>query len=376
MEDEGAESSVRDDVMAAMDSSAEPESSPSPVDSPASVEAPVPAPAESPKVSPGRDTKGRFAPGRAPPVPIGSTPVNLGKGSAAKPVEGLPADKPTEQPAAAAVVSAPPKAPATWKPAAREKWASLPPEVQQEAIRREHEISRAFSETAEARKGYAAFQRVVQPFEAMIRAEGAHPLQAVESLLRDSVLMRQGSPMQKAQIVAGTIRQWGIPVEAIAAALNGQPMPAGMPGREPTGNVEELVDRALKARIEQAEEHQNKKLIAKATTTIEKFAGDHEFFDDVSEDFQLVLEAMARRNPGVDPDLDEVYARAVAMNPDIARIVAQRHAAKVQATGNPATQRARAAASSVRSTPAGNAHTGEPKSVREEVASLYAQYET
>jgi len=372
MDDVGAESSVRDDVMAAMEGPADTGS-----DSGSSAEvAPsseVAAPAvETPKAPAGRDTKGRFAPGRAPPVPIGSTPVNLGKGSVAKPeAEIVPEEKAPEK-AAPAVATL--KAPASWKPAAREKWAALPPEVQQETLRREHDMSRTLSETAEARKGYAAFQRVVQPFEAMIRAEGAQPLQAVESLLRESVIMRQGSPLQRAQIVARTIRQWGVPVEAVAAALDGQPMPQ-VGGGHPV-NVEEMVDRALKARVAQAEEYQNRKLITKATTTIDKFAGDHEFFDDVSEDFQLVLEAMGRRNPELEPDLEEVYARAVAMNPEIAQIVAQRKAAKAQATGGTATQRARVAASSVRSTPAGNTHTGEPKSIRDEVAALYAQHET
>jgi hypothetical protein len=373
MDDVGAESSVRDDVMAAMEAPADTGSdsgSPADVAPSSGAEAPT---VETPRAPASRDTKGRFAPVRAPPVPLGSTPVNLGKGTpAAKPdVEVVPEEKAPER---ATPAAAPLKAPASWKPVAREKWAALPPEVQQETLRREHEMSRTLSETAEARKGYAAFQRVVQPFEAMIRTEGAQPLQAVESLLRESVIMRQGSPLQRAQIVAKTIRQWGVPVEAVAAALDGQPMPQGG-GSQPV-NVEEMVDRALKARVAQAEEYQNRKLIAKATSTIDKFAADHEFFDDVSEDFQLVLEAMGRRNPELEPDLEAVYARAVAMNPDIAQIVAQRQAAKAQATGSTATQRARVAASSVRSTPAGNAHGGEPKSIRDEVAALYAQHET
>jgi hypothetical protein len=374
MNDVGAESSVRDDVMAAMEGPADTGSdSGSSAEVASSSEVAAPA-VETPKAVSGRDTKGRFAPGRAPPVPIGSTPFNLGKGTpVAKPeAQGVPEEKSSEK--ATPTVTATLKAPASWKPAAREKWAALPPEVQQETLRREHEMSRTLSETAEARKGYAAFQRVVQPFESMIRAEGAQPLQAVESLLRESVIMRQGSPLQRAQIVARTIRQWGVPVEAVAAALDGQPMPQ-VGGGHPV-NVEEMVDRALKARVAQAEEYQNRKLITKATTTIDKFAGDHEFFDDVSEDFQLVLEAMGRRNPELEPDLEEVYARAVAMNPVVAQIVAQRQAAKAQATGGTATQRARVAASSVRSTPAGNTHTGEPKSIRDEVAALYAQHET
>ncbi len=84
-----------------------------------------PEPGETAQEARARDEKGRFAP-KGPEAPA--------------PAIGAPA-KPQ---APAEVAPTPPvesiKPPQSWKPGIREKFAALPPEVQQEVIRREREV--------------------------------------------------------------------------------------------------------------------------------------------------------------------------------------------------------------------------------------------
>jgi len=356
MSTEEAETTLHDDLAAAYDSVTESEPAPStPSSSTTSTESEAvkeSAPTESGRA---RDESGKFAAkpkaGAVQPNGAAKPSQSDGEGAAAheasQPAKGVAA--PVAQPTL--------KAPQSWKPAAREKWASLPPEVQADAVRREREIETAQREAAGASKGYAEFQRTVAPFEAMIRAEGSTPMQAVESLLRASVALRTAPPGHKAQMIAAMVHQYGVPIEALDAALAGQPMPQeqqqAQQFRDP--RVDDMI-----ARAKQEQSARDQRLVSEATGTIDAFADSHEFFADVLPDFEMLYEAMARRTPNVEPDFETVYDRAIAMNPEIGAIVAQRKAAESAATSQGATQRARQAASSIRSRPtvsAGNSDT-------------------
>lgn len=352
MSTEETETSLHDDISAAYDQVTESEPSSTPSSSTAAPEpkASTTNRATASESGRARDERGKFStkPTTGPEQPNGAAKPGQvdGKGVAASVVSqsttgaAAPATEPT-QPAL--------KAPQSWKPAAREKWASLPPEVQADAVRREREIEAAQRTAGEATKGYAEFQRTVAPFEAMIRAEGSTPMQAVESLLRTSVALRTAPPGHKAQMIAATVRKYGIPIEALDAALAGQPMPQGQQGqgqpfRDP--RVDEMI-----ARAKQEQGSRDQRMVREATANVDAFASSHEFFSDVLPDFEMIYEAMARRNPDVEPDFETVYSRAVAMNPELGAIVSQRKAAESAATSQGATQRARLAASSVKSRP-------------------------
>ncbi len=67
-----------------------------------------------------------------------------------------------------------------------------------------------------------AILKEVQPFEAMIRAEGGTPERAVREILQTSYMLRAGTPQQKAMLVAKTMNSYGIAPEMVAQALQGQ----------------------------------------------------------------------------------------------------------------------------------------------------------
>jgi len=71
-----------------------------------------------------------------------------------------------------------------------------------------------------------------------------------------------------------------------------------------------------------------------------------EFFEDVREDMADLLEVASRR--GIALTAKDAYTRAVAMNPEVSKVMEQRRAAKTQ---NGSIQRAMAASSSVKAQP-------------------------
>src|SRR5262245_24177670 len=223
------EPSLRDDLAAALEQvearDAPPE--PKPDAAPAPADAPRPDPAAAPGER-GRDpATGRFtaAPDGAP-KPAAKPLADAPKPDAA-PVAKAPAPapaKPQEPPKPDAAAPAPTRAPVSWKPAAREHWAKLPPEVQQEVIRRESEVARTMSESHKAREALTHVQQTLAPFVHNINAIGGNPLDAMQQLFTADNVLRHGNVGQKAAMIADIIKNYGVDITALDAVLAGQPL--------------------------------------------------------------------------------------------------------------------------------------------------------
>ena len=318
----------------------------SPVESSAPTgDAPDTSEASAPEGGPSRDEKGRFATkaekeaaekGSVPPKPATTSSPH-----AAKLAEAGPPAAPNTQ----AVSEV--KAPQAWKPTLREKWAGLPREVQEEVHRREREIAHAMQESAEARKHLEAFRATVAPFEGFIRAEGSEPMRAVGNLLQTAAALRTAPPAQKAALVANLVKQFGIPIDALDAALAGQPGPQGG-NTPPSPYMDPRVDQLFQ-RLQQAEAQRAEQLKTQGQQALESFAQGHEFFDDLREDMADLMEAATKR--GKTLSLEDAYTRASMLHPEISQVLQQREAAKAAANANASTQKSRIAASSVKTHP-------------------------
>lgn len=250
-----------------------------------------------------------------------------------------------------------PKAPQSWKAVAREEWAKAPPAIREEVLRREAEIQRVMQESADSRQGFQRVKEAIQPFEQMIRAEGGEPIQAIQGLLQTAYALRTAPPQHKAQMIANMVRSF-LPgkegLELLDAALTPgahQPQVAHQPvPQQPM----------LDPRVDQMLAQQRAAAQQRAQAQLAEVQGE-EFFEDVREDMADIIEAHRKR--GVDIDLRSAYNRAIRVNPDVAKVIEQREAAQ-RATSNGATQR-KAAASSVRSTPAASPVVGGEKDLRE-----------
>lgn len=132
----------------------------------------------------------------------------------AEPVIAEVAD-PVEKPAVEVAEVAEPvtpavEAPQAWTGPMKEKWATLPPDVQAEINRRENDFHKMVtSRDGDLRLG-KDMKDVITPYMPIITAEGGNPVAAVQSLLNTAYQLRTGTPQQKADLVRQIAEQYGV----------------------------------------------------------------------------------------------------------------------------------------------------------------------
>lgn len=294
---------------------------------------PAPAPAGNPTPSP--------APASSP-APVAKPTPAPSPAPAPKPAAGgpAPAPAPTPAPTPAAI-----KAPASWKPEMRERWNTLPAEVQQEVLRREREISQGLQGASDARKFHDQFNQMVTPYRAFIDMEGGDPLKAFGSYLKTAAILRSGTPQDKAMAFAQATRQYNIDVNlldaALASVLRGQPMQ-----QQQQVFQDPRVDKILE-RLQREDSDNQSRSAQVAEGEIRKFMEDpkNEFFADVALDVADLLEMAANR--GQTLTLEAAYQKACTLHPEVSKVLEERRAQALAQTQNDKTSQARHAASSV-----------------------------
>lgn len=333
----------------------EPLSTPEPAPEPVVAEveaAPESTPeAEKSPLERARDEAGKFAKGSARAVPAAAVKPKV------EPPEGAPAAPGAETPAAP-----PPaptlKAPQSWKPSVREAWSKVPPEVQQEVLRRDAEINRTLQETAEARKSMEQVRQTLSPYESLARSAGMDTIKYAGAIMQTASALRMGSPQQKAHVIASLIASEGIDIDSINAVMQGQ-APQG-PQQAPQPDIDSLVDKAFQARLHRVESD-------RASRAWAEFEGSApEFLGDVKDQMILVLNDADRR--GGNMTYQQAYDSACKLNEEVSATLSQRKAAQAVRTPGTVTPATRAAASSVRSSPAAPPNGAHPKSIQAAMA--------
>jgi hypothetical protein len=297
-----------------------------------------------------RDEAGRFAKAaekaaaqKPPAAPKGDVhgaaqaapPAGPGKaeGAASLPAPSAEPVKPAEPPV---------KLPSSWKPAAREALAKAPREVQEEALRIDHEVRKVMQEAAPLKQRMAEIERTLQPFEGLARANGMDATAYAGSVLQTAAQLFQGPVQARRAIVAQLIQQAGLAGDEDLAAIsqhlaNPQAAFRQQPPQQQAPDVRSEIQRVIEEERTQA--------------ALQAFqATNPEFLDDVWPDMVAVIEADKRA--GRNPDLKRAYDRACRMNEDVAKILEQRKAVETTRTATAATQAAKAAAVSIKSQPA------------------------
>lgn len=278
-----------------------------------------------------RGPDGKFLKKTDEPQPVTATP---------EPATATPEPTPESTPAEARPTI---RAPESWKPVAREYWAKLPLDVQQEVSRREREITTTLQQTAEERKLASNFRESVRPFEAMIRAENRDPVTAASELFATAAMLRMGTPVQKAQLVANMVKNFGIPIEMLDSALVGEQIP------DEDSKLQRLLDQRLQpvtefiSEFKSLKQQRQEKASGDVMTEIKAFSEnpENEFFEDVREDMADLMELASKRGRPI--TLKDAYDRAIAVHPEISKVLSQRRAEEAD--------RKRNAASSLPSSP-------------------------
>jgi len=239
------------------------------------------------------------------------------------------------------------KAPASWRPEAREHWGQLPDPVRAEVQRLEVERNRVLQDSAEARKGYEAIMRTIQPYEGFIRAENSNPIQAIENLMRTGAQLRVGTPAEKAMLVAGICKQYNIDIPMLDSALAGTPIQQN----PQQAQIDQVLNQRLApieqmySNLQQAQRAQEQRVAQQTQSEVEQFRERAEFFDDVRDDMADLIEAAGRRGQSL--SMLDAYKKACMLNDNVRAVITQRAKNQGAQQQTNAAQKARSAAVSV-----------------------------
>lgn len=192
-------------------------------------------------------------------------------------------------------------APRTWRPEAAAAWATLPPTVQDEVIKREEEIFRGIEQYKTDATFGKGVQQAIAPYQAMLQQFNVAPQQAVSQLLAVQQTLINGTPEQKKQLVEGVIRTYGITLDPAGEAPYIDPQVAALQQK-----LQALESNQQRANADKEAEVRNglrKELDAFATDPA------HSYFDEVAEDIGALLRG------GGAKDLKDAYEKAIWANP-------------------------------------------------------------
>lgn len=323
---------------------------------------------EAPKVDRARDEAGKFV--KAETVKseaIGKTPEKpaVTPATAAKAPEGpgkeVGAEPSLTAPASDHVSSV--KAPQAWSPQAREAFAKAPPEVQREVDKREREITRTLSETAQVRQFAQGVQESLRAYEPIARQYGQDAFTWAGEALSLAAPIYSGNPRAAAQAIVRAIQVSGADLDTINSFL--QAGPQGPPSQTQAHAYQPPSEDAIIAKLEAKWEAQKNQQMAQ-----EFLANPPEFWGDVQEDAIELIRLDRMRGGNMTPQ--QAYDKAVKFNEGVQSALAQRKAAEAAKKQQADLSASKAAATSVRSQPAGPAVPGKKSSV-EAMSEMYDQ---
>lgn len=238
------------------------------------------------------------------------------------------------------------KPPASWRPAQKAKWAALDTDVREEIIRRERNVDRILSESSQARKIASAVEQIIQPFQARFQSMNAHPLAAVNELLKADHLLAYGNNNQKAQLIAKLINDYKVDVVELDSVLAGTVKPVD----PTTASVQQLLQQQLAPfhqymeNVRQQEALREQEANRQVEETVASMQNNPKFpyFDRVRESMGDIIELGAKK--GLYLSLEQAYSRAIALDPEIsAEIEASKQAEARKAAALEANRRAQQA---------------------------------
>lgn len=265
---------------------------------------------------------------------------------------GVPGDTERDNAAVAAGDAAPVSLPAD----AREVWKDTPPAMKAAIAKREADYAKGIEKYRDNAHRAEQMDNVLGRYQHYFAMTGEPVGQTVDNLLRTAANLHMAPPATKAQIVAGLINQFGVPIDALDAILAGENVPRGT-----HDDVDSRIQQALQpfqqiiSQQQQREQYERQQQQAKVAMEIQTFAANNEFYSDVASDMADFLD-VATRN-GRTMSLEEAYQRACVAHPQISQILASRSKAP--------TPQQKAAASTLRGNGLGSDLTAsEPDSIK------------
>jgi hypothetical protein len=258
-------------------------------------------------------------------------------------------------------------APVSLPPDAREVWKDTPAAMKAAIAKREKDYEAGIVKYAQNARRAEQMDGVLGQYQQYFATTGEPIGNTINTLLRTASSLHMAPPIQKAQIIAGLIGQYGVPIDVLDNLLAGENVPHGT---QQTDAIDQRIQQAVAPfqtllqqmeRQKVRERQQQQQQQARIATELQQFAAKNEFYNDVSMDMAKELDEASRRE--VPMSLDEAYDRACWTDPKIRQIRLARDRAPT-----PGQQRA---ASTLQGTPGGPGSQQEPDDLQSAIRAAW-----
>lgn len=239
-------------------------------------------------------------------------------------------------------------APKTWTKEAIAEWAAVPPRVQQEILKREQDMFQGLEQYREKADLGTRYDKVVEPFKAVLAAEQVDPVQLFEAFAGNHYLLTRGTPEQKLSLAANMLSHYGIDPTALVMAMGkNEPDPTADPR---IATLQKEIDDLKRGAQSREQQELNAKREA-FEREVNEFANnpDNHYFGEVANDIANLLKT------GAATSLAQAYEMAVYSNPgtrakELDRLATERAAAAKEAEAARAKSAEAAQAANVKTT--------------------------
>ena len=242
-------------------------------------------------------------------------------------------------------------------------WNAAPAELVQAFIQRDQDAEKGITQYKSQAEQASALLNEFKPYEWILRNENATPVTAIAPLLKTAALLRTGTPAQKAQAVAQTMQQFGIPIEHIAAMFGGKaPQGQSQAALDPAYSALYNEVNGLKHQFQTTLQSQQQNEEQRLKAIINQFSSDptNSHFESVKDKVAQLLQAPALLGPnahlmGERELLELAYKTAIKLDPTLSAQLAAQQQAEAQRIAREKAQQAvnqsRGAAVQVRGAP-------------------------
>jgi len=192
-------------------------------------------------------------------------------------------------------------APATWRSEAKATWATLPPLVQDEILKREGDIFKGIEEyKADANIG-RGFKDVLRPYMGVLQQHGIDPIRQVDVLLRAHIALSTAPLEGRVRMFQQLATEYGVDASDIDDLRQVDPT---------TSRLQEKLN-ALESKMLEKEQSEFGVKQATLRNELESFASDpkNPYFEEVAGDIAALLRSKVATN------LPDAYSKAVWANP-------------------------------------------------------------
>jgi hypothetical protein len=207
---------------------------------------------------------------------------------------------------------------------ARESWKDTPDAIKADIVKRENDYAAGIEKHRQATERVQGMDKALQPYQQYLQMNGGAG-QALQGLLQTGSSLQMGSPIQKAQVVANLIKQFGVDIKSLDSMLVGE---APTPETQQQNQFEQMFNERLApiqqqlAGYQQREQQQNQQAQGQVAQEVTDFGTNNEFYTDVRGDMADLLDMAANR--GRQMNMDEAYRLACANHPQISKIMSGR----------------------------------------------------